>query len=181
MKTYKIYNEASGEWEHRGFKPGEVVEVGSSGKTMVFESEEQWRQHVTEDGLLKKETKSSEFVNPKPLDSWEPSVDYVTGDPILESVTMGDKKYVVKGGDLLETKKPASERQAGGSHYKDLAIQPQIFCQKNKLNGMETAAIKYICRHNLDTGKPGGALDIRKAIHMLELLLETDYNEEVLK
>ena len=102
-------------------------------------------------------------------------------NPILESVTMGDKKYVVKGVDLLETKKPASERQAGGKHYKDMVIQPKYFCQVNRLNAMETDVIKYVCRHNKETGKEGGALDIKKAIHMLEYLLEVEYNEEVLK
>ncbi len=78
-------------------------------------------------------------------------------------------------------KKPASERQAGGKHYKDMVIQPKYFCQVNRLNAMETDVIKYVCRHNKETGKEGGALDIKKAIHMLEYLLEVEYNEEVLK
>jgi len=70
------------------------------------------------------------------------------------------------------TTKP-SDDQVGGRHYKDMAIQPAEFCQKNKLNFCESAAIKYICRHGSKNGKE----DIKKAIHFLELLREWDYGE----
>ena len=108
----------------------------------------------------------------------------------LKSVTVNEDEYIVTDGGfgvvnpnkiLMKTKKPASERQAGGKHYKDMVIQPKYFCQVNRLNAMETDVIKYVCRHNKKTGKEGGALDIKKAIHMLEFLLEVEYNEEVLK
>lgn len=62
----------------------------------------------------------------------------------------------------------ASERQVGGSHYKDMAIQPGDFIRQNGLGWYEGNAIKYICRHN----KKGGIEDIKKAIHYLELILE---------
>jgi len=65
----------------------------------------------------------------------------------------------------------ALDKQVAGSHYKGMAIQPIEFCQKNKLRACETHAIGYICRHQKD----GGAEDIRKAIHMLEILLEMEY------
>jgi len=65
------------------------------------------------------------------------------------------------------------DKQVGGTHYKDLAIQPVEFCQKNRFGYCESAAIKYISRHK---GK-GQAEDIRKAIHYLELLLEIEYKE----
>tara|TARA_R110000803_G_scaffold39813_2_gene85876 strand:+ start:202 stop:537 length:336 start_codon:yes stop_codon:yes gene_type:complete len=67
--------------------------------------------------------------------------------------------------------KPALERQAGGQHYKDMAIQPIEFCQKNGLNMCESNVIKYVSRHR----KKNGREDIEKAIHMLEVLLELEY------
>jgi len=67
----------------------------------------------------------------------------------------------------------ALEAQVGGGHYKDLAIQPLEYCQRNRLNHCESAVVKYITRHK----DKGGAEDIKKAIHYLECLLEIDYNE----
>lgn len=71
---------------------------------------------------------------------------------------------------MLDTQQP-SDRQVGGSHYKDMTIQPSTFIYENGLNWYEGNAIKYICRH----AKKNGALDIDKAIHYLELLKEKEY------
>jgi len=87
----------------------------------------------------------------------------------MSATELPKKKWVSK----------ASVSQVGGSHYKDMAIQPGHFAQVNRLNAYETYAIKYICRHNIE-GLPankGGRKDIEKAIHCLELLMELDYNE----
>jgi hypothetical protein len=69
--------------------------------------------------------------------------------------------------------KLASERQVGGGHYKDYAIQPLEFVVKNKLEFCEANAIKYICRH----AAKGGVQDVDKAIHYLELLKEYKYGK----
>ena len=68
----------------------------------------------------------------------------------------------------------ASERQVGGSHYKDMPIQPLEFIIKNGLNWCEGSAIKYICRH----ANKNGVQDIDKAIHYLELLKELEYDRQ---
>jgi hypothetical protein len=68
----------------------------------------------------------------------------------------------------------ALDSQIAGDHYKDMAIQPITFCQKNKLGYAESLAIKYICRHQKKNGKQ----DIEKAIHCLQLLIELEYSEE---
>lgn len=61
------------------------------------------------------------------------------------------------------------EKQVGGSHYKDMAIQPSEYIVKNGLGWYEGNAVKYISRHH----SKGGKEDIKKAIHYLELLLES--------
>ena len=65
----------------------------------------------------------------------------------------------------------AYKKQVGGSHYKDMAIQPADFINKNKLLFAEGNAIKYICRHKAK----GELQDIEKAIHYLEMIIERDY------
>jgi hypothetical protein len=70
------------------------------------------------------------------------------------------------------TKAPSTNRQEGGSHYQ-LPIQPIEYIYKNKLGYMEGNVIKYVTRH----ADKGGAEDLRKAIHYLEMLLEWRYGE----
>ena len=65
----------------------------------------------------------------------------------------------------------AYKKQIGGSHYKDMIIQPADFINKNKLLFAEGNAIKYICRHKAK----GELKDIEKAIHYLEMIIERDY------
>ena len=65
----------------------------------------------------------------------------------------------------------AIDKQVGGSRYKDMAIQPGVFCQANNLRFFESLAIKYISRHQ----KKGERLDLEKARHCIDLILEADY------
>ena len=65
----------------------------------------------------------------------------------------------------------ASDKQVGGTHYKDMIVQPAEFINKNKLLFAEGNAIKYICRHKAK----GKLQDVEKAIHYLEMIIERDY------
>ena len=67
----------------------------------------------------------------------------------------------------------AYKKQIGGSHYKDMIMQPSEFINKNRLPFAEGSAIKYICRH----AAKGKEQDIEKAIHYLEMILERDYED----
>jgi hypothetical protein len=69
----------------------------------------------------------------------------------------------------------ALDIQVGGGHYKDMAIQPMEYCQKNNLGAAESFVVKYVSRHK----SKNGAEDIKKAIHCLQLLLQIDYKESV--
>lgn len=71
---------------------------------------------------------------------------------------------------------PASalDRQEGGSHYKDFAIQPAEFIHANKLAFLEGCVIKRMCRwRNKD-----GVKDLRKAIHEILLLIELEERQQ---
>lgn len=66
------------------------------------------------------------------------------------------------------------DEQVGDEYYKNLKIQPIEYCYHNGIPAIEAHAIKYITRHKFKNG----AEDIRKAIHMLEVLLELEYGHE---
>lgn len=69
----------------------------------------------------------------------------------------------------------ATDRQVGGDHYRDSAIQPVEFIEANALPFLEGCVVKRVTRHAKPTGK--GRQDIEKAIHELQLLLQLRYGE----
>lgn len=61
--------------------------------------------------------------------------------------------------------------QVGGTHYKNMAIQPIEYCQKNKLGACESAIVKYISRYKDKNGKE----DLLKIKHYVDLLIDLEY------
>jgi len=64
--------------------------------------------------------------------------------------------------------KNALEKQTGGNHYKDMAIQPAEYAEKNGLSLLEGNIVKYVSRWK----KKGGLTDLQKIIHCAELIIE---------
>ena len=64
----------------------------------------------------------------------------------------------------------ATDEQVGGSHYKDLAIQPIDYIVQNNLGYIEGNIIKYVTRYK----NKNGVEDLRKARHYLEMLIENE-------
>lgn len=58
--------------------------------------------------------------------------------------------------------------QVGGSHYKDMAIQPMEYSMANKLDACQHTAIKYVTRFR----QKGGIQDLEKAKHVIDMLIE---------
>ena len=87
--------------------------------------------------------------------------------------TVQQKEF--KKTNLEKQAKMATNRQVGGSHYKDCKIQPIDYIMENNLTFCEGNALKYITRHRR---KGEGAKDIHKAIHYLEMILEMEYGEK---
>lgn len=71
----------------------------------------------------------------------------------------------------METIDNALDRQVGGSHYKDLKIQPVEFIHANNIPFCEANAIKYLCRHRAKNGLQ----DLEKAKHYIDLLIKLEY------
>ena len=68
----------------------------------------------------------------------------------------------------------AFRKQVGGSHYKDLAIQPIAYILANELGFAEGNVVKYVTRWRAKNGIE----DLRKAQHYLELLIQQAQSEE---
>lgn len=64
--------------------------------------------------------------------------------------------------------KKALEVQEGGSHYKDMPIQPIEYILANNIPFTEGNVIKYVSRWR----KKNGVADLKKARHMLDVLIE---------
>ena len=64
----------------------------------------------------------------------------------------------------------ARDVQVGGTHYKDMPIQPVEFIHRNGIGFCEGAAIKYLARWRAK----GGLQDLRKARHFIDLLIEME-------
>lgn len=68
---------------------------------------------------------------------------------------------------------PALETQIGGSHYKDMAIQPMTYSMANGLDACQHTIIKYVSRFR----QKNGLEDLEKAKHCLDLLIEFETNK----
>ena len=66
------------------------------------------------------------------------------------------------------------QEQHGGNHYKNYAIQPTEYNIKNGLNFCEGNVVKYITRWR----DKGGLVDLLKAKHYIEMLIETEKDNE---
>jgi hypothetical protein len=64
----------------------------------------------------------------------------------------------------------ALDKQIGGSHYKDMAIQPVEYIHKNGLGFCEGNVVKYITRWKTKNGIE----DLKKVIHYAELLIQME-------
>lgn len=64
----------------------------------------------------------------------------------------------------------ANSRQPGGTHYIDKPIQPWDFIAANNLGFFEGTIVKYLTRWR----DKGGLLDLEKAQHYLEKLIEVE-------
>lgn len=71
----------------------------------------------------------------------------------------------------LEGTISALKVQHGGSHYKDMKIQPAEYIHANNLPFIEGSVIKYISRWR----NKNGIEDLKKAKHFIDLLIELEY------
>ena len=64
--------------------------------------------------------------------------------------------------------------QIGGDHYSKVAIQPFTYSMANKLDPMQHTIIKYVHRFR----DKGGRQDLEKAKHVIDMLIQWEYENE---
>lgn len=89
-------------------------------------------------------------------------------NPLLDNSTMEYESVVTN------VNSSALDKQVGGGHYKDMAIQPIEFTHKNGLNFCQGNIIKYATRYK----SKNGIEDLQKVIHYAELLIELEYGNK---
>lgn len=72
--------------------------------------------------------------------------------------------------ERLAKEGPALTRQEGGSHYKDMRIQPVEYIHANNIPFIEGNVIKYVSRWR----NKNGIQDLKKAMHFLQLLIDLE-------
>lgn len=100
------------------------------------------------------------------------------GDAFLENsknTPVGlDRVTVDRVSDSVVEPSRAIDKQEGGGHYKDMAIQPVEYIHGNNIPFIEGCVIKYVSRWR----NKNGIEDLKKAKHFLELLIELENNKE---
>lgn len=67
----------------------------------------------------------------------------------------------------------AFDTQIDGNHYSNLAIQPMQYSMANGLDACQHSIVKYITRFRAK----GGAKDLEKAKHIIDMLIEIEANK----
>jgi hypothetical protein len=99
----------------------------------------------------------------------------ITGQKSLRNQNRRKKRMLTaevprtKMSDPVVNKQTALQTQTGGTHYKNMAIQPAEYAEKNGLSLLEGNVVKYITRWKLK-GQP--LSDLEKAKHCIDLLIE---------
>lgn len=77
--------------------------------------------------------------------------------------------------EVVEGEQPSPlNTQVGGSHYKDMPIQPLDYIVKNGLGFCEGNVVKYVSRYKAK----GGVEDLKKARHYLDVLIGLEEGAE---
>jgi hypothetical protein len=95
------------------------------------------------------------------------SVFLAQADAVVEAMNLFDTQ-VGEAKDVQATK--ALDVQVGGSHYKNLKIQPVEYIHANQLPYIEGNIVKYITRWR----DKNGIKDLEKIKHYIDLLIELE-------
>lgn len=127
---------------------------------------------VDEDMVVEVQFRNGNVKPPMQAGNYKWDHGYPGSDVIFESDIIA---YRIAGPGRVEVidsgnTTSALSSQVGGSHYKDMPIQPVEFVHKNGIGYMEGCAIKYLARWR----NKNGIEDLKKAKHFIELLIEME-------
>ena len=117
--------------------------------------------------FAKEQTAQQELVNARVRVALDHPAFEVDGDHTQAAEEDWTESFLRK----FKESNPASSEQIGGDHYKNFAIQPAEFIEKNHIPFLDGCVIKRMCRHEAKAGVE----DLRKAIHEIRLIMELRY------
>jgi len=79
----------------------------------------------------------------------------------------------VRGIDFFNNPPTALGSQVGGQHYQDMAVPPFVFLRQNNVPHAEGEIIYHVLRHRSKYGRK----DLEKAMHWIQLIIESEYAE----
>ena len=91
-----------------------------------------------------------------------------TRDDWIPHTNKEDWEDVTEQYMAITTPHSALDVQIGGSHHKDLKIQPMEYSMANNLDACQHTIIKYVTRFR----NKNGTEDLEKAKHTIDLLIE---------
>lgn len=112
-------------------------------------------------------------------DSAEPQPNNADADR-LASELLTDLGWRFEGGTWVQDEPVQTnplDVQVGGSHYKNLAIQPIEYIHANGIGFAEGSVIKYVTRWR----DKNGVKDLEKARHFIDLLIALEQRKEAAK
>lgn len=77
------------------------------------------------------------------------------------------EKAAIEASTKMQSPSSPLDVQTGGDHYKKLKVQPVFYNWANKIPFIEGCCIKYLTRWR----EKGGVEDLRKSMHLHELLI----------
>ena len=83
------------------------------------------------------------------------------------------KGIAPSGIDFFNNPPTALGSQVGGHHYQDMAVQPFEFLRQNNVPHAEGEIIYHVLRHRSKYGRK----DLEKAMHWIQLIIESEYAE----
>ena len=98
------------------------------------------------------------------------SVFLAQADAVVEAMNSFDDEVANAMGVKLPESPKALDVQVGGSHYKNLKIQPVEYIHANQLPYIEGNIVKYITRWR----DKNGVKDLEKIKHYIDLLIELE-------
>lgn len=114
-----------------------------------------------------------EFWDDRAIQVIKNTGEFVTRVPV-ETDTIAGMPKIIDELDLFDMNAVPGcslDVQVGGSHYKDMVIQPAEYCEYNNIPVLEAGVIKYVSRHM----NKNGVQDLEKAKDLIDMIIEMRY------
>ena len=154
-------------------KRGDVIVTHNEAKKKIF----RLRDGITAKVAYENRRRYADPRKPKPEEF--PTINFLTEPSVAKNYPLPEtyEQLLKQTSDEFNAPEINIESpllsQVGGSHYKDMSIQPITYILANNIGFAEGSIIKYISRYKAKNGLQ----DLQKAKHFIEILIEQQSNQ----